>query len=161
LYERERATEWVSCSQRVHDDIAMSRQLRADQFGLKLIVRKWESILQEWEFRCTWVALRQCCWVDYAPTLPHTRTRTSGFVVDGEMTACTQYYSDCFVPELVTRKHEIQERLLAFHLATRHRIPISTYTIDYALDPHSDRIWIVEINNPVRPNGTRIIWLLC
>jgi hypothetical protein len=39
-------------SQRIRDDIAMSKQLRGDEFGLKLIVRRWENISQEWEFRC-------------------------------------------------------------------------------------------------------------
>jgi hypothetical protein len=72
-----------------------------------------------------------------------------GFVVDGEMTACTQYYSDCFVPTLPARKADIQHRILAFHHETKHLIPLAHYTIDYAVDPTLHKIWIVEINNPV------------
>jgi len=49
---------------------------------------------------------------------------------------------------MAQNKEKIKNRILKFFEETKHLVPIDDYVIDYALDPHSQKIWIVEINNP-------------
>lgn len=44
-------------------------------------------------------------------------------------------------------KEKLEERITLFYNETQHLIPerINDYVVDYALDPFSDKIWIVEM----------------
>lgn len=44
-------------------------------------------------------------------------------------------------------KEKLQERITSFYNETQHLIPerILDYVIDYAVDPNSNKIWIVEM----------------
>jgi hypothetical protein len=118
------AVELFITSQRIYEDLAMSSKLAVDSsdFDMEVVVRKWMDIYQEWEFR--------------------------SFIFGGKMTGCSQYYSGTFVPELFANKEGVQNRIVSFFESTKHLIPLDDYVIDYALDPFSEKIWIVEINNP-------------
>lgn len=64
------------------------------------------------------------------------------------MTACSQYYAGTYVPELAKNKDKVAQRILDFFEKTKNLISIQEYVVDYALDPKSDKIWIIEVNNP-------------
>ena len=59
-----------------------------EKFNMQLHVREWVNIDPEWEFRT--------------------------FITNNEMTACTQYYSLCFVPQMVPIKDQIRDRIYNF-----------------------------------------------
>jgi hypothetical protein len=132
-------------SQRVYEDLAMSLKLHQpnrddstdsshqQEWTQELVVRKWENIQQEWEFRA--------------------------FVYGGKLTACTQYNVGLYVPLLVEKRLETAQRVQNFWSQTIHPLleqHIQTYVVDFAVDPHSDKIWVVEINNPPPVAGTAL-----
>jgi hypothetical protein len=85
------------------------------------VIRKWEPILPEYEFRA--------------------------FVFNRKLTAVTQYYKTTYVPKMSEMKDILNERINSYFIKTEHLIPsrISDYVVDYAVDPFSDKIWIVEM----------------
>jgi len=116
-------------SQRVFEDLTMATSLydSDDTFQMQVVVRRWENIRQEWEFRA--------------------------FVFDGVLTACSQYYSGVFVPKLAANKEQYKQRIVSFWEASvksvMEDVGVSTYVVDFVLDPtNTSRDWIVEINNP-------------
>eukprot|EP01126_Amoeba_proteus_P006191 TRINITY_DN12150_c0_g1_i1.p1 TRINITY_DN12150_c0_g1~~TRINITY_DN12150_c0_g1_i1.p1 ORF type:complete len:341 (+),score=75.12 TRINITY_DN12150_c0_g1_i1:453-1475(+) len=114
-------------SNRVHEDLrgmCSTTCLKDDSQTLThIVVRKWEEILPEFEFRC--------------------------FVYNHSITAITQYYKSTFVPQMVEMKEEIQEMIHEFFsVQIKNRIPVENYVLDLAVIPASKQIWVVEINNP-------------
>jgi hypothetical protein len=89
----------------------------------QIVIRKWEEILPEFEYRA--------------------------FIYNSKITAITQYYKTTYVPEMVALKESLQNRMISFFEENiKGRIPTTDYVVDFAVDPHSDTIWVVEINNP-------------
>lgn len=122
-------------SQRVYEDLAMSLKLyKGAEWSQELVVRRWESINQEWEFRA--------------------------FVYNGRLTACTHYYNGVYVPLLVATKAETAQRIQDYWAQSIHPLlapTVQTYVVDFAVEPPpSKKIWVVEINNPPPVAGTAL-----
>ena len=66
----------------------------------------------------------------------------------------THYYENCYVKEIIDREEEIVRRIRAKFEELNKVIPIDTYTIDFCVDPNSDKVWLIEINNPVSKDST-------
>jgi len=104
------------------------------KFDMQIVCREWcDEILPEWEFRA--------------------------FIWQGKFTACTQYYSECYVPEMAANKEKITEKIRQF--LTQEILPklpkdLHTLTIDLALAPDLSRVWLVEIGNPPPVAGTSL-----
>ena len=75
---------------------------------------------------------------------------TLGLIYNNEITVITHYYENCYVKEIVDREDEIVSRIRAKFDEINKKVPISNYTIDFCVDPNSDKVWLIEINNPVR-----------
>eukprot|EP01102_Stenamoeba_stenopodia_P007395 TRINITY_DN206_c2_g1_i2.p1 TRINITY_DN206_c2_g1~~TRINITY_DN206_c2_g1_i2.p1 ORF type:complete len:336 (-),score=67.82 TRINITY_DN206_c2_g1_i2:306-1313(-) len=80
-------------SQRVFEDLSMAISVynsnsEVETFQMQVVVRRWEDIRQEWEFRA--------------------------FVFDGVLTACTQYYAGVYVPKLVANIDYYKQRIVSF-----------------------------------------------
>lgn len=104
---------------------------------MDLVVRKWEDALDPtWEFRA--------------------------FVVRGQMTAITQYYMLCYIPEIARNSSKLATMMREFWATKiKDRIAPSggidnTYTIDFAITPEMDRIWVVELNHAPPTAGTAL-----
>lgn len=78
-----------------------------------------------------------------------TKIYLIAIVQKNEITLITHYYQNCYVKEIVDREDEIVERIRNKFNELNKFIPIDTYTIDFCVDPNSDKIWLIEINNPV------------
>lgn len=117
---------FMTNSNRVREDLqALCKltQLSDSETLTNIVVRKWEEILPEYEFRA--------------------------FVWNSKITAMTQYYKTTYVPQMVTLKQSLEERMLTFFEEhVKEKIPITEYVVDFAVDPTSNKIWVVEINNP-------------
>ena len=89
----------VCCgSQRTYQDLTLANLLQGDEgFNMQMHVREWVTIEPEWEFRT--------------------------FVTNNEMTACTQYYQLCFVPEMVPIKDKIRDRIYNFWRDNLRSVP--------------------------------------
>jgi hypothetical protein len=61
------------------------------------------------------------------------------------MTALTQYYKACFVPELAQRKNEIEKLILEFHNRIKDLITVKSYVADFVID--GDKVWLIELNH--------------
>jgi len=124
------AMQLMLTSSRVHEDLQMTCTLLKGKpdytVATQIVIRKWENILPEWEMRA--------------------------FVFGGKLTAISQYYKSTFVPELVQKKKNIEERMIEFWEKNIKTIfmekGVADYVVDFAVHPNSDKIWIVEINNP-------------
>jgi len=125
------ALQFIEKSQRTYEDIQMLKLLHGEEnFDMKLITRKWEHFLPEWEFRA--------------------------FIVNDEITGCTQYYKLCYVPELVANKEKVGEHIKNYFNSIKHLIPITNYTIDFAVSPDLCTTWVIEINHPPPIAGTSL-----
>jgi len=127
VYSASEALQLFLNSNRVHEDLQMMLKLTTlsdNDVITQVVVRKWEPILPEFEFR--------------------------GFVFNRKLTAFTQYYKSTFVPRMCEMASELESRIFQFFENTQNFIPerVLDYVVDYAIDPHSDKIWIVEINTP-------------
>lgn len=89
---------------------------------MKVVVRKWEEFDAEWEFRC--------------------------FIVNNEIMACSQYYTLCYISDLVHNKTRVQKFIKDWFESIRDLIPISNYTIDFAIAKDLSKAWVIEINHP-------------
>jgi hypothetical protein len=80
-------------------------------------------------------------------------------VTNGKLTATTQYYPDCYVPEFARNKQQIRDKLHSYWQEVAPLIQATNYTIDIVLSPDLSRAWVVEINGPVwnasRPHRER------
>jgi len=119
-------------SQRVFTDISFALLAGGDKFDLQVVFREWcPEILPEWEFRA--------------------------FVWNKHLTCCTQYYSDCYVPEMAAKKDLVAVRIQQFiQTEILPKLPpqLHTLTVDLALSPDLSQVWLVEIGNPPPVAGT-------
>jgi hypothetical protein len=85
------------------------------------VIRKWEHILPEFEFRA--------------------------FVFNRKLTALTQYYKTTYVPQMSEQREKLEQMIKAFFSETEQLIParVLDYVVDYAVEPASGKIWIVEM----------------
>ena len=65
------------------------------------------------------------------------------------MTACTQYYNLCYVPEIAKLKNEISKKILEYFEKVKHLFTVESYTLDLAISPDLSKIYIIEINHTV------------
>lgn len=70
-------------------------------------------------------------------------------IQNNEITVITHYYQCCYVKEIVDREEEIIQRIRAKVEEINPLVPLHSYTIDFCVDPNSDKVWLIEINNPV------------
>lgn len=63
------------------------------------------------------------------------------------MTACTNYYYYCYVPEMVPRKEEIRQRIQEYWNTIKDCIKVDSYTIDFVLSPDLKEVKVIEINH--------------
>ena len=73
------------------------------------------------------------------------------FVINGKLTAATQYTSLIFVPGMAEKREGIKALIQEYYEKVRHNIKCPSYTLDLALNPDLDisRVQIVELNGPV------------
>lgn len=123
-------------SERAFQDLLLADLMNdndRDRFSLSLVVRPWVNIDPEFEFRA--------------------------FVSEGRLTACTQYYPNCFVSSIAARRDVIKQKIFSFwNEEIRPLIPASqpNYTIDFVLSTDLEKITIVELNNPPPLAGTSL-----
>eukprot|EP01113_Clastostelium_recurvatum_P030862 TRINITY_DN3797_c0_g1_i2.p1 TRINITY_DN3797_c0_g1~~TRINITY_DN3797_c0_g1_i2.p1 ORF type:complete len:260 (+),score=67.71 TRINITY_DN3797_c0_g1_i2:269-1048(+) len=118
-------------SDRVKADIGMAELMAQKNFRMSLVLREWNaSIKPEWEFRV--------------------------FVIQGRLTAATQYSNIVYVPEIAQQKDEIKECIMSFWEKVQGNIRTPHYTIDLALSPDLKEVVIVEINGPPPSAGTSL-----
>jgi len=99
---------------------------------MSIIIREWEDILPEWEFRV--------------------------FVFNREITSITQYYKMCFVPGMYEKKDDIVAIIRNLFNLVIDNIPEDNFTIDFALSPDLDieKCWIIEMNEVPPTAGTSL-----
>ena len=117
-------------SDRVHQDLSMMLLRHTDlEFQVEMVVRRWDARIDpEYEFRV--------------------------FVVDNAISAVSQYYDLCYVPEIAAHRDEIRERIDRYFVEqVRDRVRIPTYTVDLALSPTSEHIWLIELVLPQPPSS--------
>eukprot|EP00027_Filamoeba_sp_ATCC50430_P012636 CAMPEP_0168575038 /NCGR_PEP_ID=MMETSP0413-20121227/19433_1 /TAXON_ID=136452 /ORGANISM="Filamoeba nolandi, Strain NC-AS-23-1" /LENGTH=171 /DNA_ID=CAMNT_0008608485 /DNA_START=209 /DNA_END=721 /DNA_ORIENTATION=- len=97
-------------SRAISDMKRLLDNLELQQWDLKLVVREFVNIPIELEFR--------------------------GFVNEGSLNALSQYYSDCFFPELPKHKDYIQQLILDFFEQLKSHINVGTpnsYIVDFVV----------------------------
>jgi len=110
-------------SNRASHDVRLQKlHLGEENFSMNVVAREWHDIPTIWEFRT--------------------------LVYNNEITVITHYYENCYVKEIVEREEEIVRRIRAKFEELNKLIPIDTYTIDFCVDPNSDKVWLIEVNNP-------------
>lgn len=69
------------------------------------------------------------------------------FIFNRKLTALTQYYKTTYVPQMSQQREKLEQLMKNFYSETEHLIPsrILDYVVDYAVDPGSGKIWIVEM----------------
>jgi hypothetical protein len=112
-------------SRRVVEDIMVTELNCADpvdaNWSMQLVAREWwDDIYPPYEFRC--------------------------FVSNNQMTAITQYYSLCYLPEIVLQKALVLDMILTKWALVHPLLKVHTYTIDFAFSIDLDHIMVVEIN---------------
>jgi len=113
----------MAMSNRVSQDINMYRLHNGEEnFQMNIVAREWNNIPTIWEFRT--------------------------IVFNYEITVITHYYSNCYVPEIAEREEEIVSRIREAFKIVHPLVNLADYTIDFCLDPNSDKFWVIEINNP-------------
>lgn len=99
-------------------------------FRLNIVFRSWDGeLIPEREIRC--------------------------FVVDGRVTAMTQYYSSLFVPFLAENKAELQKRVLDYLEIVIPLVKLANFTIDVGIRKDLS-LCVVEINPPAPRSGTSL-----
>lgn len=108
-------------------------------FDMKIIVRKWEKFLPEWEFRGK-QRIRISEQKKVAPPKNTSKQQQLdvlpffiAFIVNDELVACTQYYKLVFVKEMEQKK--IAQHIKNYFDQIKSLIPIKNYTVDFALSP--------------------------
>lgn len=95
-----------------------------DVSDLAIVVRPWENIALQNEFR--------------------------GFVHGGRFTALSQYFTQLHFPELVERKSELEQRIVAFWHRVKHAFAAyDKYVIDFAIvddDQGNEKMVVLELN---------------
>jgi hypothetical protein len=96
-------------SQRIYIDLKNAELMNnKNEFNVNIIIREWEDINPEYEFRA--------------------------FINNSDMTCCTQYHNTCFVPELYKNKNYIKEFIYKFwDEKIKKLVDIEKYSIDFVL----------------------------
>lgn len=128
------AVDMLSRSTRVYEDISTAELLLQEAFDLAIVVRKWEVVEPELEFRT--------------------------FVVNDAVVAITQYTSNVFIPWMAAHADAIRDAIVAYHqrvvrdqFRTATGGSVESYVMDVVLgyvpvDELESSIRLVEINNP-------------
>ncbi|KAH3756436.1 cell division cycle protein 123-like [Pelomyxa schiedti] len=127
------AVDLMIKSQRVFEDITKLKLLHGPEgFVLQLAVRRWEEIDPDWEFRC--------------------------FVVDGIMTACTQYYDMIYVPDIASQRSLVASTILDYFESKikPKLLHLNSYTLDLAVRPDLKAVRTIELNHPPPTAGTAL-----
>jgi hypothetical protein len=126
----EEAIELLSSSNRVQADLSLG--FLAHGQSLPVVIREWEDIHPEYEFRV--------------------------FVVHNQVTAITQYHAALYVREMVENKERVIELILLEFEAVKGKLraPGDTYTIDFVICPDFSRARVIEVNNPPPVAGTAL-----
>eukprot|EP01113_Clastostelium_recurvatum_P011112 TRINITY_DN15602_c0_g3_i2.p1 TRINITY_DN15602_c0_g3~~TRINITY_DN15602_c0_g3_i2.p1 ORF type:complete len:326 (+),score=17.66 TRINITY_DN15602_c0_g3_i2:20-997(+) len=85
------------------------------------------------------ISLRE--WVDIDPAMEFRC-----FVYEHNMTAISQYFHDCYFPDMIARKSVISDQIQAFWQAhIKHRL---TYLVSYVIDVAvlQDHVRVIELN---------------
>jgi len=70
-----------------------------------------------------------------------------GFVHNKSLNALSQYYTDCYFPQLPYLKTRIQQNILQFfETIVKPAIPYDNYIIDFAFYPSTNEVKIIELN---------------
>ena len=117
----EQAVNLFLLSNRSQVDLAFA-ELKQEEFSMQIIIRKWATILPEYEFRV--------------------------FILNRKLTGCTQYYPWLFLPELLGREDEIKTKIRLFWEEIQHLIPSEHITLDIVFDKDLEKITIIEVNPP-------------
>jgi len=114
------AVELLGISRRIWQDIEVS--LDSKQFDLKVVIREWVVIPNEYEFR--------------------------GFVYNRELTAISSYNRSVFWPQLPPIKAELEQRMKEYWKVVKNKISphLSNFVIDFAFTEDMSKIFIVELN---------------
>eukprot|EP01130_Rhizamoeba_saxonica_P004084 TRINITY_DN1680_c0_g1_i1.p1 TRINITY_DN1680_c0_g1~~TRINITY_DN1680_c0_g1_i1.p1 ORF type:complete len:221 (-),score=33.82 TRINITY_DN1680_c0_g1_i1:49-711(-) len=92
------------------------------------------------DFECQLV-IRE--WIDEVVDRPEYEFR--GFVSEKKLNALSMYYCLAHSEELVQRKEEVQNIILDFFEKIKHRIPHSSYVIDFYIKANTS-VLIIELN---------------
>ncbi len=65
------------------------------------------------------------------------------------LTAATQYTDFLYVPEIAQKKEQIKELIVQYWKKVKGGIKAKSYTMDLALEPNLEHIYIIELNDPV------------
>eukprot|EP00286_Rhodomonas_abbreviata_P010173 CAMPEP_0181324830 /NCGR_PEP_ID=MMETSP1101-20121128/20581_1 /TAXON_ID=46948 /ORGANISM="Rhodomonas abbreviata, Strain Caron Lab Isolate" /LENGTH=374 /DNA_ID=CAMNT_0023433057 /DNA_START=77 /DNA_END=1198 /DNA_ORIENTATION=+ len=112
-------------SRRIWQDMTLALEHK-DRWNQHIIVRKWQDIDVDMEFRC--------------------------FVSGGQMTAISQYNHLCFFPHLVEKQESIKQLLLRFfneELRDKLSHKFENYVVDLAIvkcDSQQQRVMVIELN---------------
>eukprot|EP01124_Arcella_intermedia_P028267 TRINITY_DN5706_c0_g1_i1.p1 TRINITY_DN5706_c0_g1~~TRINITY_DN5706_c0_g1_i1.p1 ORF type:complete len:352 (-),score=88.10 TRINITY_DN5706_c0_g1_i1:21-1076(-) len=134
VYSAKQCIEIFCRSERIHGDFEIAMKL-PERWQENFVIRRWTPMDCVMEFR-TWV-------------------------VDGKVTAITQYSSLIANPFLIENKEKVKAVLLEFfdkkvkeQLAPKYK----KYVIDYGFEPESlERVWVVEVN-PFLPTTSSVLF---
>eukprot|EP01124_Arcella_intermedia_P006976 TRINITY_DN14240_c0_g1_i3.p1 TRINITY_DN14240_c0_g1~~TRINITY_DN14240_c0_g1_i3.p1 ORF type:complete len:240 (+),score=36.52 TRINITY_DN14240_c0_g1_i3:505-1224(+) len=127
------AVQLLLRSKRILTDLSFAELVGGDKFDLQVIIREWcPKVLPEWEFRL--------------------------FVMNGQLNACSQYYSDCYVPEMHANREVIKKVIMEyFEKNVKGRLPGDiNLTVDLAVDPNLKDVTLIEVGNPPPVAGTAL-----
>ena len=128
----EDALEDMLQSRRIYEDLTLA--LLEKDFSMDIVFREWQNdLVPEMEIRL--------------------------FVKNGKVTAATQYYSSLHVPELVSNRNVLENRLLEYcHNEITSLIPLSSYTLDVGISD-TGQLSVIELNPPPPRSGTGLfVW---
>ncbi len=119
VYSAKEAFEWLIKSQRIRSDINFALQI--EPFQLSVVVRPWMNIPLHCEVR--------------------------GFVREAELNCCSQYFTDCFFPEvdyanMANRIKDFFDKEIKDNLK---KGGLTSYIIDFAV-VSNDKILVLELN---------------
>lgn len=101
-------------------------------FSQKIIIREWTNIPLEYEVRRI---LGDSDVIQFR-----------GFVHSKKLNAVSQYYHYVYFEHIARDKDKISRLLQEFYEQIKDRIPLSNFVLDFALDPTTNRVMVIEIN---------------
>lgn len=130
LFGSSEIVEAFTTSDRVcEDDLVLALSFRNKIWSQHIVLREWIEIPNFCELR--------------------------GFVVDGKLTALSQYFVGVHFPELVAQKDHILKLVLEEFSGMVDKIPLQPKdcVADFAVDLNSNRVYLIEFNPFGRPDG--------
>lgn len=91
-----------------------------EQFRMNIVVREWNTIAPEFEFR--------------------------GFVYQNNLCALTHYYKFLYVEKIAAYKTLILEMVTVYFNKVKHLIPLNDYVIDFSVDMAKKHVLVIELN---------------